>query len=338
MALTPEQNVRVDGIIERLNDLLDKRFAQARRVSPFIGRVEADMRINQVAVTRLVLESAKGFGPIRVQVCDILAGHDEIKRKALFDVVDQVCIMREIVPADEEASQERTAGKLAIRDIKSFYSALNPDFERILTLLQTWMWWDLLDASEEYRFGTQLKVIESLKTVQIDQAFIENYRKEMGAKPGVEITRQDMIKFELGRTKDLVGAYSYRRGRDPGHEIISVMFEREGTPEADAACVRLAKRIMAIDKLSAQGTLEDNVKQFYAQQIGLAADKVTSAVVLQLEEKNAKREREQLVQALETSVATGKAGNYKNMKLAEMNKKFDAMCASLGASTKPVAQ
>ena len=45
MALSEKQLQRIEGILDHLDDFLDKRFAQARRINPSAGRAEIDMRI-----------------------------------------------------------------------------------------------------------------------------------------------------------------------------------------------------------------------------------------------------------------------------------------------------
>ena len=329
---TPQEHRQ--GILSKLSDLLDNRFAQVRRIAPGVGQCEGDMRMHQMELMRLVLMGRKGFGPIKLCVADILASFDDTKRLALFNPTDQVSLLNEIVPSEEEAG-ERRAGQLAVRSLKTFYSAIDPSLEPILDLLQTFIWWDLPDAAELYRFDLQLERIEWFKTAELDQEVIDFYRKEMNARPGVEITRSDLIKFELLRAKGIMAAYAKRREADEGHQIIAVSMEHPGNPEADAATIRLAKRLTAIEKVRVKRDhLDDEVKQYYAPQLGIGADDVTGEAILALEESQAAHERQQLFEQLSTGQTMHEAGNYKLMELEAMQYRLEEVCQSFGITSK----
>ena len=191
------------------------------------------------------------------------------------------------------------------------------------------------DAAELYRFDLQLERIEWFKTAELDQEVIDFYRKEMNARPGVEITRSDLIKFELLRAKGIMAAYAKRREADEGHQIIAVSMEHPGNPEADAATIRLAKRLTAIEKVRAKRDhLDDEVKQYYAPQLGIGADDVTGEAILALEESQAAHERQQLFEQLSTGQTMHEAGNYKLMELEAMQYRLEEVCQSFGITSK----
>ncbi len=335
MALSEKQLQRIEGILKHLDDFMDKRFAQARRINPSAGRAEVDMRLNQKEIMRDILERAKGFGPIRLVVGDILASSDEEKKDALMSTIDQVSLLNEIIPVEEEGGEKTATGQLPIRNIRAYYKSLDPELDSILTLIQMWIWWDLMDAAELYRFDVQEKLIDKLKTIQVDEALTERYRKEMKARPGVEITRQDILKFELQRTKYIIDMFEKRLDVEQGHMVISVTMEREGNPEADASCIRLAKRLMAIEKVRSQGdSLDEGVKQFYAQHLGTSPEQVTARAVEAFEERHAGQERQTLGELLTSGRTRGGAKNYKALRLAGLRKRFEAINASLGVTTK----
>ncbi|HNY26490.1 MAG TPA: hypothetical protein PKH31_03835 [Candidatus Sumerlaeota bacterium] len=323
----------IEGILHKLDDFLDQRYAQGKRLSSLVAVAEADMRMQQQAVLRQILVEGKGFGPLRIAVVDILTSFDLVKKNALFHTVDQVCILNEIVPEEKDDSGKKTAGQLDIRSIKKLYSAIDPSFERLLSLLQTWIWWDLRDAADLYTFDLQISKTEQLKTINVDDALVETYRKEMGAKPGTEIRRQDMIKFELQRSKLLIAQYGQRRDADHGHEIILVAKFMEGTPDADASCVRLASHLTAIEKLRVlQGEVNDQVKQIYAPQLRLPAEKVTAQAILDLETRSAAQERKILAEAMSKTRPVGEMVNYKRQKMADMLHMFAAACQAFGVT------
>lgn len=333
MTQTDKHKQNVDGILKHLNDFLDKRFGQARRINPSAARAEADMRLHMGEVMRSVLARAKGFGPLRLVVADILASDDAEKRVALFNPTDQVSLLNEIVPVEEELKQRR-AGQLEIHDVRTLYRSLDPSLEKILTLVETWIWWDLLDAAERFRFDLQERILQNLRGCNLDAPMVDYYRQEMKTRPGVDISRTDMVKFELARAKEILDRFEVRRLAEGGHEIIGVNLERDGNSEADACTVRLAKRLTAIDKmrLLADGEVEKTIRDYYAPQIGLPADRVTAQAIADYENRLARRDRQTLVELLTNNCTTGETLSYKLVLLQDMRCRFDTLCTIFGAT------
>jgi hypothetical protein len=339
MPMTEKQTQRLEGILAHLTDFLDKRFAQARRIHPAAGRAEADMRLHQMAAMRDVLLGTKGYGPIRIPVSDILTGSDEDKKGDLFSATDQNSLMNEVIPTEDDSGGERTTGRLPVRSVRTLYAALDPSLESLLTLIQVWTWWDLRGAAERYRFDEKLELIESLKTIELTEERVERYRKDMGAKPGIEIKRQDLMKFELGATHQIIALFEGRFLREEGHQMITAAIEQTGNPEADAACIQLAKRLTARDKIRVlQDPLDDNIRQYYASQMGIPAEKVTARGAEDFETRLADRERQTLSEKMSGASSLGKTVNYKEAVIAEMRERFEAVCASMGIKGDVFAQ
>jgi hypothetical protein len=333
MALIDKSKQNLDGILKHLNDFLDKRFGQARRINPSAARAEADMRLHMGEVMHSVLARPKGFGPERLVVANILASDDAEKRTALFNPTDQVSLLNEIVPVEEELKQRR-AGQLEIHDVRTLYRSLDPSLEKILTLVETWIWWDLLDAAERYRFDVQERILQNLRGCTLDATLVEYYRQVMKTRPGVELTRADMAKCELARAKEILDRFEARRQSDGGHQIIGVNLEREGNAEADACAVRLAKRLTAAEKmrLLGDGEVEKGIRDYYAPQIGLPADRVTAQAIADYENRLARRDRQTLLDLLTNNCVTGETLGYKQVLLQDMRKRFDSLCAIFGAT------
>ncbi|MBN1866199.1 hypothetical protein JW916_02790 [Candidatus Sumerlaeota bacterium] len=337
MALTEEQQHRIDGIVKHLNDFLDKRFSQARRINPKVGVVEADVRWHQVQTVREVLASSRGYGPLRIMVCDVLCSSDEPKKRDLFDPVNQSSIQNEIVPQKDESERQRRAGQLEIRDVKTFYSALDPSLEKIVVLLQTWLWWDLRDAADLHRFDVQVSRLRDLREAELDDNLLKYYKQEMRVRPGVELTKHEILAFELRRTREIVDAFRERRHEEHGYQVIVVSQECEGSTEANALCIRLAKRLMAIEKIKAQKSdLDAQVRQYYASQLGFSADLVTREAVLDFEQHQAARERQNLGEHLSSAARMGETVSDKASKLDAMDVRLNSLYTALNIG-KPAA-
>ncbi len=337
MALTDKQAHRVDRIMFYMDDLLDKRFAQARRINPVVGGVEADVRWNQGETMRRVLTGGKAFGPVKILVADILCSHDADKTRALFNPTDQASIMTEIIAVAEEAGEKR-AGQLEIHDVRSMYRALNPSLEKVLLLVQTWIWWDLRDAADMVRFEAQVQRLRVLKDKEFDKTLEEYYHREMHVRPDEALDMTAALRFELGRLKGILDKYRERVNVEPGYQMIVVNLEREGSPEADTACLGLARRLMAIDKVRAQPNgLDDNVRKFYANQMKVSPEEVTAAAIVTFEEAQARLERAQLADNLASLGNVGRSANYKQVKLDELDQQYRSVHDLLALPEAPAA-
>jgi len=337
-SLTDKQKQRADGILNHLGDLLEKRIQQAGRVNPKVPQVSADILWHQIATMRQVIETAKGFGPIKLVVSDILCSTDEPKKRDLFNPSNQVCLLNEILPSEEESGSEtRRAGQLEIRDVRTLYRALDPSLDKILTLIQTWIWWDLRDAADQLRFDMQEQRILSLHGRELDAGMVEYYRKEMGTRPGEDVTKQAVIRFELGRAREIVDRYQAARETDRGHQAIVVIQERGGSQEEDQMVIRLAKRLSAIEKVrSLNGNLDQAVKNYYSGQLGLSADRINQEAILRYEESQARLERQRLADLLlQAGGRLGSTANYKLLILGQMGKRLEVLAGKTGIAVPP---
>ncbi len=334
---TPQEQLQqhIDGIIVKVNMLLDKRFAQARRIQPKVQQAEADMRFHQLQVLRDLLASRKGFGPEKYHVANILASADEEKKSALFNPVDQVSMLNEIIP-EEDQGGARTAGRLTVRSVSGFYSALDPSLASILELLQTWIWWDLRDASELYRFDLQEQNLTDIKNGrEYSEADLDWYRNEMGLKPGAQLDRPEIMKFELKRSKEIIDRFAQRLTSEEGHQVIVVSQGRNATPETDAAIIRLGKRLQTIDAVRNQSeNLDAKIRQHYGQVFSIPPEDVKAERVLEHEEHIADIEREKVSEMLAGGFVMQNTANFKHLLYENVLSRFEKICSDLGVTLK----
>jgi len=219
MAISPKTRRRVEGILKAIRDYMDVRFAHASRVNPHIAHIYKDIRWQQLMSLRLILESTKAYGPDRYYIADILCEDNEVRKKSLFSPTDQNSILNEIINIKTAAEEERRAGALPIRDMRTFYTALDPSLERIVELIQTWIWWDLADASDLVAFEHQAQILKNVQTVQLKGPIMEYYQR-IFRKPASEINRQMIVEHELKRLDTILKRIEERRTFDAGHQMI----------------------------------------------------------------------------------------------------------------------
>lgn len=325
MPLTDKQRQRVEGIVSHVNEMLTKRFALAARINPKLKNIESDIKWHQMETLRRILSNAKGFGPVKILVADILCSADEKKKRALFTPSDQVTVMNEIITSDDDTTKTAMGGA-EIRNLKDLYSALDPSLETVLLLVQTWVWWDLRDASDQYRFEIQEERLQILRTKEVDDAMKEFYRKEMELSPGANITQDGVLRFELQRTKDIVEHYRQTRNAENGYQVIVVSEEMAGNMECDIATVQLAQRLKLIEKLEKdKDKLEPELLKKYAARMSTRVEQLTAEAVIEFEKMHANQERMQLYEKLAQGGTLRKTNNFKLLKLEEMQSRYEIL-------------
>jgi hypothetical protein len=219
MALTTKTSKRVQGILEKIREYMDIRFAHASRVNPHIQHIYEDIRWQQMTSLRLVMESSKAWGPDRYYVADVLCEDNEMRKKSLFLPTDQNSILNEIVNIKEKHDAAQRAGQLPIRDMRTFYTALDPSLERVVELIQTWIWWDLPDACDLVAFEHQYQVLQKVINIKLEGAVMDHYQKTFRKTAG-EITPHMVVEYELSRMDNILKRFLERRSMDAGHETI----------------------------------------------------------------------------------------------------------------------
>lgn len=219
MALSQKTKRRVQQILAKVRDYMDVRFAHAARVNPKIRHIYSDIRWQQLMSLRLILVSSKAYGPDRYWVADILCEQNAQRKKALFNPTDQNSILNEIINLKEEEGKQKRAGQLPISSMRTFYTAMDPSLERIVELIQTWIWWDLQDASDLVSFEHQAAVIQQLQKKNIEGPLLEHYQKLL-RKAASEIDKPLVLNYEFDRLEQIQENFEERRDFDEGYQMI----------------------------------------------------------------------------------------------------------------------
>jgi hypothetical protein len=219
MALNPKTQKRSNAIIRKLQEFMDIRFLHAVRANPGIKDVYEDIRWQQLMTIRLILEHTKSWGPERYYVADVLCDDNVSRKRSIFNPTDQNSILNEIINLKEESKKGKRAGQLPIMDMRTFYSALNPNLERVVELIQTWIWWDLADVSDMVAFESQAQMLKKVLTIKIEGPILDHYVKIMKMADS-EIGKKIVAEFEFKRLVALEKTYEDRREFDFGYNMI----------------------------------------------------------------------------------------------------------------------
>jgi len=219
MPLNPKTQKRVESIVKKIQDYMDIRFTHAVRVNLNIGHVYEDIRWQQLTTLRQILESSKAFGPDRYYVADILCEDNMLRRRALFNATDQNSIFNEIINLKDRMEREKRAGQLPVHDMRTFYTALDPSLEKIVELIQTWIWWDIADSSDMVAFEHQSIIMKQLQTVPLEGQILEHYQKTL-KKAASELDRKMILQYEFDRLENILKQFQERRTEEAGFQMI----------------------------------------------------------------------------------------------------------------------
>lgn len=326
-ALTPQQEKRVEGIAAIVKEFMDARFEHALRINPHIGPPYADLSWQQLVTLRQILAEDKAFGPVRFRVCDILASDDEAKKQALFSPTDQNSIMNEILNLSDQVKETR-AGILNIRDIKTFYTALDPSLSRIVELIQTWIWWDLPDAADIFSFEQEYQRILKLAKQPLTDKIIDFYRKAMKRTTEAEITLKDILEYEINKLEHIVKRLKQRNEAEPGYQMI-LKRDEESTQAIDEMIVSLAKHINNLKKIQETPEINDEIRNVYAKILQIPPADVTRNIIIHYEENSINQLKQKLRDTLNMGRVLGTPYNYKTRRIQEIERRFEQLKKAL---------
>ncbi|MCX7013490.1 MAG: hypothetical protein NTW86_13205 [Candidatus Sumerlaeota bacterium] len=327
MAASDKLTRKIDGILRYVLEYIEARFEHACRINPAMRHVRDDLVWQEMASMRQILASAKGFGPDKFFVVDILTSFDEKKKYALFNPTDQHNIFNEIV-SEAEAEKEKQAKIEAatIRNIGDFYKAIDPSLGKAILLVQTWLWWDLPDALDLFVLDLQAERIAALRQREMTPDLLAFYRNEMND-PKADLSTQDVVNFEVKRSHEVAANFEKRRATDPGFQII---IKREAGPAdaLDAQILSLAQRLRVIEQVKRAGQLEPPLREHYAKVFQAAPEAVTPERVGAYEREICAGLRAKLRTQLETDSALGEPYNFKQKQLDLVRHKIAAVEAA----------
>ncbi len=267
----------VDGVMDQIRKYMALREQQAVRMNPSLNGVITDLVWIQLKKLSTILGSFKNYGPEKRRVADVLAGWDDTLKREFFQPANQNSILHEISPRDE-GEKKHKVGDEGITDLRSLYKALNPKVEAVVGLIETWIIWDLQDASDIYNFSEQVKRVQILRQPNLPEEFFKQYAIEMNCPAGEMPTQQDIFKYEFNRLKHILERFMYRLNVSKPHQMIIARKARTGASIADQGIVSIARHIRALELLHQQPAdkpLDPKLIRYYTQQLGLNESNLT---------------------------------------------------------------
>ncbi|MEO8377282.1 MAG: hypothetical protein ABI579_06400 [Candidatus Sumerlaeota bacterium] len=314
---TPLQKRAVESIMAKMQLYLDMRFQQIRRVNSKVDAIWDDLTWQQMSQLRTSLSSDKGFGPVRVHVAELFLSDDQRRIRELLSVKSQNSLLGEIVE-EKEKDTHRTGGSLDVHDMRTLFQAIDPGLDKMIGLVQTFIWWDLEDAVDLARFEKKVGIIRAFEENGITDEMADYYRELIGTdrKPAAE----DVILHEckmLSRTLDL---FRTRRNSEQGYQMI-VKREIQPTENPDVIIEATANQMGMLKALRGGKVLDDTLKEQFSKALACEPSTVTADRAISFLDMTIQTNKKRLKAGLMGS-GGGQPYNVKRLQLDEMEKRF----------------
>ena len=334
-ALTPTQR-NAEAIISRLTEYISVRFDHAIRINPEFRSIKHDLIYHEMANVRRALTGDKIYGPSRQSVADVFLGDDEKRRRGLMSPNDQTSIQVELVSHCQDERLESTRGQIRFHDLKTFYAAIDRNLSDMMDLIETWIWWDILDAAELVRFEQKLGVISLCTQGRMGPELRKRYTTlihattEEGAEGAAVASDEDIIKYEFKQLQFLREQWVHRRSSERGFMFI---LKRDELPhESQGEMIhRVAALVREYDAVEAMEPLEPQTSLRYQAELRMSEEEITKEHILSaIHDQLLSLEREMIHRSEEDS-RLGPPYNYKQRQLEQMDKWLGDLAQQLKA-------
>lgn len=272
-----------EQILKRLTDYLSIRFDQAIRINPRLRTLKQDLMYHELENVRTCLMGEKIYGATRLVVANVLMSDDERKRRGLMSPTDQTSIQVELVSHVREEVKQATRGQIRIHDLKTFYSAIDPTLSDMMDLIETWIWWDIYDATELSRFEQKLCIIQAVRQGRCTPEMRRYYSNLMRQLSGTDavadeaeltVSDEEILAYEFGQLVQIRDQWRSRRENDYGYMYV---LQRDPLPACDMneSIAQMVELVRTYDTVERGGEPDEETKQNWAPQMRLAPAKVT---------------------------------------------------------------
>ncbi len=311
------QKKAVEAIIHQMQQYLDLRYQQVRRINSKVELVWEDVAWQQMANLRKVLEGEKVHGPERLHVGETLLSDKKKRVQEFFMNKSQNCLLGEIVE-EKETEGHRTHGAMEIHDMRSLFRAIDPNLESIVSMIQTFIWWDLLDAVDVARFQKKLGIFKVIESGDIPAEMIGYYQHELHSE--TPPSHEDILNHEAQMMADTVTSFKQRRAEEKPHKII-VAREMTQVDNPDQLVNALASQTTVLTSLKNGTPIDESMRGQFAQVLNVPEDQVTPEAAKTFLQNTIATNKKRLRNAL-FGVGSGLPYNFKQRQLEEIEKKF----------------
>lgn len=312
-----EKNIA--GVLNHLRGYLLARFGHINRINSKFRRLEGDLVWHQLEVVRQVIAQSKPYAEFRFIVADVLISFDREKKRGLFANNSQTCLLSQIVTTLEEVDTTST-GVLHIRDMRGLYKTIEPALDHLIELMQIWIWWDLLDASEMFLFENQLERIANLGRAPLtdeDKAYYQAAFQAITSEKEQyrDVTLENICAYELERTAVILTDAKRRREYEEIYQEI-IGYENAEDHSLDQKVIQLAQHLRANIMLHESADVDESLRDFYGRVLHCERAEVTTDRAIDYEDRYIDSAKRDLSDAMQNPEISGKRYNYKKREFA----------------------
>jgi len=231
------------------------------------------------------------------------------------------CLISSIVTVIDDVDTKKT-GVLHIRDLRGLYKVFDPRLDSIVELIQIWIWWDIVDASDMHLFDTQLERLTTLARASINERLEVYYRNEMKLERVSAPTLEEIRKFELDRTEKLLGDFETRLSQEEIYQEI-IGYEMTEDRVVDHKFIDLAEHLREFGKLTADEALDKATRSHYSRMLRIGEGTVTHEKAVIYERKFIDEAKRELLEVLESEESSGTRYNFKQHQFDECKERFE---------------
>jgi len=320
--LTSAQKQAVEGIVAHTQRYLDARYLAITRVRPDLERVWDDLVFQGIVQLQITLSNSKPFGPVRYHVAETLVGDDERRIRDFLSPTHTNSIMAEIVEQEEKSAVKKMEGQLEIHDLRTLFKTIEPSFTTIVSLVQTFIWWDFEDSVDLARFDIKAARVKLFMDGKLTDPVRAWYKDAMQLKE--QPSDEDIIIYELCQVRRSVENFSNRRNGEPGFKRI-ISRDAVGPDQGDQLVLTLANHLRLQAHLKGGNPLDAALTQQFGTALGTDPANVTPERALAFIERAIADTRGALRTSLNGANAGGKPYSLKPRQDGELRKKFAAL-------------
>ncbi len=321
MEVSSAQIKKIEGVVKYLAKYLHYRSSHLVRCCPKIKTAISDVRWHAMDRIRELFAAIKMFGTDRYMIIDVLTGENDHFKRGLYNPQSQYSILADII--DRQAATTEVGSGVTITNIQQLYKFIDHTYDNLIELIQTWFWWDLRDAVENYLLDTYLERMNKLKNIDPTQPVIDAYKKVLNKTPDETVTKEEILQYEGQKILTLFKSMKRKRSGEASFQKILARdpFNRL---EIDNYIIEMAESIKRTRSLLSSDELSEDDIDFYSRKIKIKPEDVTIPKALKYEETEMNRLEKLIGEYLETTAHLGEPYNLKMKETEDYEKKINA--------------
>jgi hypothetical protein len=309
------QDRAIDGVILHLREYLALRLTAVLRLAPKNASVLPRIIGSQLENLAQILARVKAFGTDKYRAVDLLLGEDDVKRKALLSTSDNNSILQDVLNTGGDKGKKMA--EFLISDARTHISHVDPSLEKLMLLVQHYIWWDLPDAAEIFHYEEKSRALAYVRSHRPLSEDVRNrFRAAYRLAADTALTDEQILANELKGLEGVLFRFNLRRSEEEPYQNVLAPVEGAGNRSlADRKLLALAEHLSSRESLKkVEGELPTELAESYSVLLGLEPSALNRDMLLQYEEQQISNLRAGAIQDL----LTGEEGDTINFKLGQL--------------------